>query len=306
MRFNGFLVFLLLFAFPIAGQQNVAVKVPEGTFEFRLIRVTYSNLYGIRRDTLTGSISNNTGKHWLSASFRIRPYDAAGNEIPAQLGGTISAGELKPGENKPLNEYDLFLKGPSRAASLRLEFITGEYPANYSFVLLEKPTLGWLTGFLAGCSTRTPDSAYVETSEPVYQDSDVRVKFSVGKQEIDFTLENKTDQPITIDWNRMSYVDAFGEAHKLIHSGVKYIDRAQSLSPTTVPPNSKIEDMIFPSDQIYYSEGKYGGWSRHALFPEGPRAEAFLGKQFSVFMPLQIGNKNKDYSFRFKIKEVKM
>jgi len=218
----------------------------------------------------------------------------------------ITVKDLKPGQTQPLNEYDLYANGTSRVTRLQLEFAYGDYPATYSFVLLQKPALGWLTGFLAGCSRRPPESAYTDMPEPIYQDSDLRVRFSVGKGEIDFTLENKTDGPIDIDWNRISYVDAFGQAHKIIHSGVKYIDRAQALSPTTVPPNSKVEDMIFPSDFIYYIEGQYGGWNRRPLFPEGPGAGILKGKYFSVFMPLRIKNKEREYNFRFRVAEVKM
>ena len=63
------------------------------------------------------------------------------------------------------------------------------------------------------------------------------------------SLNNKTDNPIKIDWNQVSYVDISGMSHRIIHSGVKYIGRENPQSPTIIPPTAKIADIVFPTDR---------------------------------------------------------
>lgn len=40
------------------------------------------------------------------------------------------------------------------------------------------------------------------------------------------------------------------------------------------------------------------------MLPPGPMAEAYVGKRFSVYLPVRIGGKEKAYSVVFKIDSV--
>lgn len=142
------------------------------------------------------------------------------------------------------------------------------------------------------------------SKELIYEDHFLKIVFSITKKQIGFILQNKTENPIKIDWNQVSYVDVLGESHKVMHSGVKYTDRANPQPPTVVPPTAKLEDIVFPIDYVYYSSGKYGGWREIPLFPEAPKAKLFKGRSFSIFMPLEISGVNKNYLFSFKIEDV--
>ena len=59
-----------------------------------------------------------------------------------------------------------------------------------------------------------------------------------------------------------------------------------------------IEDAIVPSDYISYTGG---GWNSRALFPALQETDVYIGKSFSVFMPLEIDEAVKNYSFAFSI-----
>jgi hypothetical protein len=126
----------------------------------------------------------------------------------------------------------------------------------------------------------------------------------VSKQQLGFVLKNKTDEPIEIDWNKVAFVDVTGESHKVIHSGVKFNERSQPLVATTIPPSARIEDIVFPSDYVYFREGQYGGWSEYPLFPDGEKAAPYKGQIFTIFMPMKVNGVVKNYSFKFKITDV--
>jgi hypothetical protein len=116
-----------------------------------------------------------------------------------------------------------------------------------------------------------------------------------------FTLLNKTDNPIKVDWNQVSFVDDSGSAHKVIHQGIRLIQRDEPMVATTVPPGAKVSDYMYPSDLVL----RLGGdWVTPPLLPKGERAAAMRGKKLSVFLPLEINGAAKNYSFESVIKDV--
>ncbi|OPL14553.1 MAG: hypothetical protein AVO38_11325 [delta proteobacterium ML8_D] len=265
-------------------QEDRTVTVEEGSFVFKNT--------SIEKYWLKGDVTNDTSKDWNNVVFEIDLYDAAGNKIKGYLGNTFKFDfyHLKKGETKSIGsgygKLLLGIKGAviSRAVISRYElrFKTGDYPATYSFVITKPKANKTLS----------------------YEDRFVKIDFSITKKQFGFILQNRTDNPIIIDWNQVSYVDVLGESHKVMHSGIKYTDRAKPQPPTVLPPTAKLEDIVFPIDYVYYSSGKYGGWREISLFPEAPKAKIFQGRSFSVFMPLEINGVKKNFLFSFKIENV--
>jgi hypothetical protein len=107
--------------------------------------------------------------------------------------------------------------------------------------------------------------------------------------------------PIKVDWNNVSYVEIVGLAHGVVHTGVRYIERDRPQVPTLIPPGAMIDDAIISSDHISFSSGSGGGWSSKALFPASQKTDLYIGKSFSVFMPLEIDGAVKNYLFAFSI-----
>jgi hypothetical protein len=156
------------------------------------------------------------------------------------------------------------------------------------------------------------------TSPMTFEDDIVRIKFSISDKSINFTLTNKTSDVIRILWDDASIVQ-FGKAHKIMHSGVKYIDRNEAQPATTVPPNSSIDDLALPSDNIYWRDGYYsryssspGGWEEHDLFPtndlndQGIRQTILsaVGQKVTLYLPIQHQGNTIDYSFEFTIRDI--
>jgi hypothetical protein len=114
---------------------------------------------------------------------------------------------------------------------------------------------------------------------------------------------NKTDRGIKINWDEVSYISPTGEAMRVIHKGIRFIDRNTPQPPTIVPPNSRISDIIVPSEHIYFVSGKYGSWVTMDLFYDFDKTK-YEGKEFSVYMPMEIKGERKEYTFTFRINKV--
>ncbi len=111
---------------------------------------------------------------------------------------------------------------------------------------------------------------------------------------VDIELQNKTDQAITIDWNKVAYKDPSGASGNAItHKGVAFAQASAPKAPTSLPAHQTLSDVITPCAAIsYYTEGR-GGWAVD-LFPGSPQHAPF-----GVYLPLDIGGKVKEYSFDF-------
>jgi len=109
-----------------------------------------------------------------------------------------------------------------------------------------------------------------------------------------YKITNNTSQPIKVIWDEVTYVDNDGVAHPVIKSGVLLVDKAKSTKDVIIPPQSKVDEIIYPSDYIYSA----GGWtSRPVLENLGN------GESVTIFLPVQIGEKTINYSFTFEAKE---
>jgi hypothetical protein len=131
-------------------------------------------------------------------------------------------------------------------------------------------------------------------------------------------LENKTDYSIQIIWDEAAFVDENGISHRIMHSGVKYTDRNNSEPPTVIVRKGRIEDVIIPTDYVYFDEGYYSEYyTRQAEWKEKPFFENTqfggdpknledemqnnVGKTFQVLLPLKIQDVVNDYIFKFKV-----
>jgi hypothetical protein len=262
--------------------QTTTVTVPNGTFDFTDLRITKCR----RAICLKGNLTNNTAVDWGMVEFQLALFDKGGQPlaITGGMGSTLTLFDVKKGTRKVDSElYGSSVKGD--IGSFTIAFVSGKYPAVYLFSLT-KPSA-------------SPALAH--------EDELMRVSFSIPAEPqdnpISFTLTNKTDNAIVIDWNQVSYVDVKGAAHRVVHKGVRLMERDQPMPATTVPPGSTLEDFIFPSDEIEMLGGK---WIQHMLFPDAPLAAGLKGKTFSIFLPLEVNGAKKTYNFVFRIDDIKM
>ena len=145
-----------------------------------------------------------------------------------------------------------------------------------------------------------------------YEDRFFEITWEPDNQQFNFLLTNKTINPIQITWDNAVYVDYEGKAIRVIHSGVKYINRYESHPPTTIPGGSTLPDMLIPADNIYYSGDGWdsrqimptknvNAWTRSGLSKVQAVNSEYLGKHVSVLLPLTINGVQNDYLFVFNI-----
>ena len=119
---------------------------------------------------------------------------------------------------------------------------------------------------------------------------------------ISFLLQNKTDEVIVIDWNRVLFKGYYVlSENNVMHEGIKYKDCLSVQRPSSIPPKGKFRDTIIPCYAVEFSSGKYGrGWEVHML----PSPLRMPTVEFGVFMPIQIGDNVINYQFDFRGKRV--
>jgi hypothetical protein len=144
-----------------------------------------------------------------------------------------------------------------------------------------------------------------------YEDGLIKIVWLPGNSQFSFALLNKSDHSIKILWDEAVYVNENGSSQKIMHSGVKYIDRTNIQPPTTVVKGASIEDLVMPTDNVYFVSGQYGGWRETPLFKNNASTSeeleviktAYIGKTVKILLPLKIEDTTNEYLFTFKIED---
>ena len=147
-----------------------------------------------------------------------------------------------------------------------------------------------------------------------FENDMVKILWLPTSTDIYFTLTNKTDFSIKVIWDDAAFVDETGKSHRVMHEGVKYIDRSNPEPPTVVPRKGSIDDLVYPTDYAYFVSGQYGGWDESPLFPNRAqsseelksKSQKYVGKTFQVLLPLQIQDVTNEYTFTFQINGVQV
>ena len=239
---------------------------------------------------LNGNIVNATTKSWDTLYLAIELQDKNGvvqpkaKPDPIILIGDPSASTgivataFVVGTTIKLR-YQESAKADNDTLSVKFKFADGRYPVHYRTVLT-KPQ---------------------PTSTMEYNDDALAINFSLQKTEIDFVLQNKSDDPIKLDWNLVSFIQSWGTSQAVIHKGIKLADKQAPKAPSVVPPKAKIEDIVVPVENVEFANGE---WRTQDLLLDGPASLKMVGQEFSIFMPLDLGDKTKNYTFTFKILSV--
>ena len=133
----------------------------------------------------------------------------------------------------------------------------------------------------------------------LFEDQLVSILWMPLSDQIAFYLTNKTDHSIKIVWDEAAYIDENQQSHRVMHNGVKYIDRNQSEPPTVVAGNSSFFDEIVPTDHV---ELVGGDWVTLPLvIASDSSAPSKVGKTLRALLPLSIEDVVNEYTFTFTI-----
>jgi hypothetical protein len=281
-RLSSLWVLLLCLSVKAQVGDSFSIQAEDGTFEFSNLSVKNSSFPYLR-----GDVINKTNRDWIQVDFEVIVYDKNGNTLRGLLlsNPRLTLAHFKRGTTQALGygKDGAMLDVQGKAARIELRFAGGTFETTY-IVSLKKP------------------AAREDLS---FEDDVLSIQWIFGKKMLGFVLRNKTDNPIKIDWNQISYIDIAGNAQKVIHKEVRLITRNDPLVPTLIPPTAKLEDMILPTANVQYESGRFGGWRQRPMFPDGGAAKEYKGKSFSVFMPLEINGSTKTYTFTIQVDDVK-
>lgn len=84
----------------------------------------------------------------------------------------------------------------------------------------------------------------------------------------DLTIENKTDKDLELDWNRTLFIHNGRTNGGFMFEGVVYKDRNNPKPPDIIFSGNKFFKGILPSNLVYFSRARYGGW-RHKFMGTG-------------------------------------
>jgi hypothetical protein len=262
---------------------DVAVRTELGDFQFKNMAIHQTGVPGYTRAShFSGDIENRTDHPWLWIDFKVSMADRKG----VSINWHANAFSYRKGFAKGATEhFDYVLTGSLDVASLAVS------------------SVGVGIGLVGAKYTITMTAPSVSES-PRYEDDVLAVVFKTSEAQLDFTLKNKTGDPLKIDWNQFAFVDADGKSMKVIHGGVKLADKGASLPPTIIPPGANIDEMVAPSEYVSFVGGVAAGWRHRPIFPDFPAAARLKGKTFSVFMPVEANGIVKNYMFTLKVSDV--
>jgi len=271
---------------------DTTISVGGGDFQFRGVSAKFNGSetmgeYFANESELSGIIVNGTDRVYSIVTFDMVAYSSMGTQMARQeVFLAIPNSSFVPGSSYDLSQASLYelhdALGPRTPTRFEIENADGRSPVSYSFEMVE------------------PD----KNSSLNFSDDDLSIAFALTKRNIGFALENTSDQPIRIKWDEIAYVDPSGTSHRTMHNGVKYSERNNPQSPTTVPPGARIEDVLVPSDKVRYSD-ILDEWVEGPILPAGNTATQQKGNTFQVFMPLEVGGETSNYTFKFKITDVR-
>lgn len=142
-----------------------------------------------------------------------------------------------------------------------------------------------------------------EITKYSYEDEMVSFIWYVSKSQFNFMLKNKTNHSIKVPWDDIVFINPGGRSMRVIHSGVRYIDRNKEQGTSVVAKNSTLDDILIPSDYIYYVDdggSGLGGWKNHDVFHN----YEFIGAKASIVFPVIIEDVTNEYVFKFQVMDV--
>lgn len=138
-----------------------------------------------------------------------------------------------------------------------------------------------------------------------YRDKIVSIRIVPGERQFELKMENLTQKPLKILWDRAEYIDLMNRQHPLMHSGIKPENRNDIVQPQIIPAGGSVQESVFPKSSVAYLQGMKE-YTTKLLFPvDSDTARSLTGRLFSVFLPVELDRAIiPDYNFKFEIVDV--
>lgn len=164
----------------------------------------------------------------------------------------------------------------------------------------------------------------VKVTNNIYQDKYITasIKFNNTTMALLLKIKNRTPSTMKIIWDDATLVTPDNRSHKVMHNGVRFIDRFKHIPPTPIAPLSEYTDKIVPVDNVEFFDGgryiqsewfiepmlKNNACSSETELKDGrdcrkelKEIESNIGKVFKLGIPLKTRNKIIEYLFILKV-----
>lgn len=158
---------------------------------------------------------------------------------------------------------------------------------------------------LSGCVGKASDKYAFKMIEPIeatdntFTDNGLIFQFLEVTNQIIFIIKNDTDQLVKIIWDNCVYRGFNNQPSRVIHHGVKYIDKEKPMAPSLIPPRSEIAEGVVPANHI--SWGSRSWVVTKIINPYSPPAG---GEMFSLYFCIERGGEEVFYNFKFIIVKI--
>ena len=130
-----------------------------------------------------------------------------------------------------------------------------------------------------------------------YADNNINIAIGVSDKKINFILENVSQHSLKIIWNDAVYVDSDGSTSKIMHNGIKYVNRDENQPASTIIRGAKIEETIIPNSKVY--RNNLDQWDEYPLFLWEKKENI---PPVRLMLPIQIKDVVNEYIFVFEVK----
>jgi hypothetical protein len=136
-----------------------------------------------------------------------------------------------------------------------------------------------------------------------FQDRELSFYFRPTPEALHFQIENRTDRPVWIDWDRSSFMSPNGSSGQIAHAATRWQDRYGTQPPTQIVGLQRYSDYAFPADYLVDPAGDERQLHR-TLLPEDDTALHYVDRAFGVNLTFRIDDRLIPYTFRFKVASV--
>lgn len=136
-----------------------------------------------------------------------------------------------------------------------------------------------------------------------FQDRDLSFYMRPTPAAIHFQVENRQDRPVTIDWDRSTFLDPFDRTGPIAHATTTYRERYSAQAPTMIPGLSRYSDYVFPVEYLVDPGGSHEQLHR-VLFPEDNGAPQYNDRYFGMNLVFVIDGQPRTYPFRFRVASI--
>ena len=145
------------------------------------------------------------------------------------------------------------------------------------------------------------DTNIVVDKKGVYKDRLISIAWNPKPLGFYFELTNESGSTVSILWDEC-YLENSLTKYAIVHSGIKDI---RVLPPTSIAPQKKIKDFIYPAAFARYVQGRYTEMRYKTIYKEKVKkkviaANSFTPERFIAILSLKAGDDYYTYTFHFK------